>query len=87
MGLPRFAIIKFRRTKNMAEEKTVPETTHRTEDLAHGIEHAFYAGGPGELPYFRPVMECMCGFATERCPSWEEAGRQLDSHLASVGAA
>jgi hypothetical protein len=69
------------------EEETVPETTHRTDNAAHGIENAFYSGGPGQ-PYFRPRMECMCGFVTERsCLSWEEAGQQLDAHLGSVGAA
>jgi hypothetical protein len=68
------------------EPKTVPETTNRLDDAAHGCEDAFYSGGPGN-PYFKPVMECCCGFRTERCLSWEEAGRQLDAHLVSVSAA
>jgi hypothetical protein len=46
----------------------------------HGIQAATYSGGPGE-PYFQPIMECCCGFTTERCENWEEAGRQLDRHL------
>jgi len=68
------------------ESKTVPETTHRTENAAHGIENAFYAGGPGK-PYFQPVMECCCGFSTGRCFHWEDAGHRMDVHLREVSAA
>jgi hypothetical protein len=58
-----------------------------SDGQAHGIEQVFYSGGSGE-PYFRPRMECMCGFSTDRvCLSWEEAGRQFDLHLSDAGVA
>ena len=49
----------------------------------HGIDHAAYYGGPGE-PYYRPVLECLCGWSTSRADSWEDAGRELDEHLKGV---
>lgn len=52
-------------------------------DVEHGIGHAAYAGGPGE-PYFQPYMECLCGWSTGRCDSWQSAGEELDEHLAEV---
>lgn len=59
------------------------EKMSASENLAHGIEDAVYSGGPGE-PYYRPVMDCMCGFSTGRCASWADAGMAFDLHLASV---
>lgn len=54
----------------------------KEKEVEHAV-HAAYYGGPGE-PYFQPVMSCDCGFETERCPNWEEAGRQMDAHLELV---
>jgi hypothetical protein len=54
-----------------------------SETIPHGIENACYSGGPGE-PYYQPSMECMCGWTTGRCASWEDAGRIFDVHMASV---
>ena len=56
-----------------------PEAT----ETEHGVESACYSGGPGE-PYYQPVMYCLCGFSTERQPSWEDAGREFDEHLEDV---
>lgn len=33
--------------------------------IEHGVECACYAGGPGE-PYYRPSIECICGWGTGR---------------------
>ena len=49
----------------------------------HGLKEALYYGGPGE-PYFQPVMECTCGWSTERSMNWEEAGRSFDEHLEQI---
>jgi hypothetical protein len=50
------------------------------QPVEHGVETACYAGGPGE-PYYQPAMECMCGWGTGRCKSWQTAGRKFDEHL------
>jgi len=63
--------------------KISSEVTHSPDYRAHGIENAAYWGSPGEL-YYQPAMDCLCGFSTERCASWEDAGREFDAHLASV---
>jgi hypothetical protein len=60
-----------------------PGTLPTPENLTHGIEEACYRGGPEE-PYYQPAMDCMCGFSTGRCASWEDAGRELDIHLEKV---
>ena len=60
--------------------KHAPGPTNGPE---HGIKEAYYAGGPGRT-YFLPVMICMCGFETDRCDSWADAGGQLDKHLDSI---
>ena len=51
----------------------------------HGISEALYVGGPGE-PYYKPFIACLCGWHTENGSprTWEEAGAELDEHLASV---
>jgi len=69
----------------MAQHEKLPVKID-SDARAHGIEQAFYCGGPGE-PYYQPVMECMCGFSTGRCASWQMAGRVFDLHLVLVGAA
>ncbi len=61
----------------------MPDPAETMEDEEHGISAACYAGGPGE-PYYQPVMECLCGFSTGRCDSWEDAGREFDDHLAEA---
>ena len=48
--------------------------------MEHGIEIACYSGGPGE-PYYQPTMTCLCGWGTERCRNWQEAGEEFDIHL------
>lgn len=48
-------------------------------------QHEIYAcflGGPGE-PYYQPSLSCSCGFSC-RERTWEEAGLELDEHLATV---
>jgi hypothetical protein len=45
----------------------------------HGVEGAYYSGGPGE-PYYQPCIECVCGWRM-RDESWEEVGRAFDDHL------
>jgi hypothetical protein len=62
----------------MASDPKPPE-----EEPEHTIV-AFYAGGPGE-PYYQPVLECGCGFSTNRCESWEEAGQLYDMHRRLIG--
>jgi hypothetical protein len=52
-------------------------------EVTHGIQGAYYSGGPGE-PYYRPVMECTCGFTTVRHTDWEHAGQEFDTHLLEV---
>lgn len=54
-----------------------------TPKIEHGIALAVYAGGPGE-PYYRPVIECSCGYSTGRQASWQFAGKLFDLHLAEV---
>jgi hypothetical protein len=54
------------------------------EDEVHEVA-ALYAGGPG-VRYYMPVMSCSCGWSSERCDSFEEAGAELDEHLAKVKA-
>ena len=51
--------------------------------VEHGIEDGVYANGPWGL---KPCLSCLCGFGTDpwQCDSWEEAGRELDEHLASL---
>lgn len=49
-------------------------------ETGHGVEGAYYAGGPGE-PYYQPVILCTCGWSTGRCENWEEAGALFDAHL------
>jgi hypothetical protein len=69
----------------MSERTQMPadiNTGHETE-IQHGIQAATYYGGPGE-PYYQPVMECCCGWMTERSENWEEAGREFDEHLAAA---
>lgn len=46
---------------------------------------ACYSGGPGE-PYYRPVLQCSCGFSTGRQDAWEDAGRVFDEHEATIQA-
>ena len=53
-----------------------------TEERLHEIT-CYYAGGPVK-PYYQAVMECSCGFSTERCANWEDAGRQMDQHIDEV---
>ena len=65
----------------MSDAPTSPVSNPLT--YAHGIEEACFRGGPGE-PYFRPSIDCMCGWTTGRCTSWEDAGRALDAHFAAV---
>lgn len=45
--------------------------------IAHGVEHASYANGPGG---YRPYMECLCGWGLVE-DSWEIVGREFDEHL------
>ncbi len=60
----------------------MPKRDVQDEDQQeHGII-AFYSGGPGE-PYYRPVLECSCGFSSGRSDSWEDAGSAVDAHLKS----
>jgi len=59
----------------------MPDPTPEEPESEHGIEAACYAGGPG-VPYYQPVMICTCGFTTDRCDNWEEAGMFFDHHLA-----
>jgi hypothetical protein len=42
-----------------------------------------YSGGPGE-PYYQAVMSCSCGFRTERCLTWQEAGEEMDAHIEEI---
>ena len=51
--------------------------------LTHGIELACYHNGPGG---YLPVIECVCGFRTDRCANWQEAGAEFDAHLAATEA-
>lgn len=30
------------------------------------------------------LIECLCGYSTGRCESWEDAGRDFDEHLAET---
>lgn len=32
-----------------------------------------------------PVLECSCGDALATGDSWEDAGREMDDHLAEIG--
>lgn len=52
------------------------------KELNHGVS-CCYSGGPGDV-YYLPVMMCDCGFDTGRCEDWEEAGRNMDEHVAEV---
>lgn len=52
------------------------------DEQEHGVE-ACYSGGPGE-PYYRPVLDCLCGFSSGRCDNWEEAGSLMDAHISQV---
>lgn len=61
----------------------MPADPLTAEEIEHGVETACYSGGPGE-PYYQPWMQCMCGFVTERQPSWEDVGRVMDEHLAET---
>ena len=54
-----------------------------TPEVEHGIENACYSGGPGE-PYYQPTIDCLCGWDSGRCESWEQAGRRFDEHLAEA---
>lgn len=47
----------------------------------HNVE-AYFVGGYGD-PFYQPTLACSCGFRS-RCESWEEAGSELDAHLATV---
>lgn len=48
----------------------------------HSIS-AFYAGGPGGT-YYQAVLECSCGFSSNRNSRWEYAGVEMDEHLKAV---
>ncbi len=51
--------------------------------VEHGVQGAYYSGGPGE-PYYQCVMKCCCGWISERHSSWQNAGEEFDEHLESV---
>ena len=53
------------------------------EQVSHEITCCYEGGGPGE-PYYQAVMQCGCGFSTDRCANWEDAGRLMDHHLDEV---
>lgn len=53
------------------------------EEQDHGPETVCYSGGPGPR-YYLPTIECMCGWGSGRCQSWEEAGELFDRHLEKV---
>lgn len=46
----------------------------------HGVKAAYYSNLPG--PQQTAWLECLCGEElTGNTPSWEDAGREMDSHL------
>jgi hypothetical protein len=51
--------------------------------VEHGPDTACYSGGPGE-PYYQPWLQCLCGWVSERQPSWEDVGAAFDAHLAEA---
>jgi hypothetical protein len=52
-------------------------------EVEHGIEDALYSNLPG--PEQTACLYCLCGFrAAGR--TWEDAGSDLDAHLAEVAA-
>lgn len=52
------------------------------EIVEHGVE-AYYSGGAGE-PYYQPTLNCLCGFSSGRCESWQEAGEAMDEHVREI---
>lgn len=51
---------------------------------AHGVRAGFYANLPG--PRQTAILECLCGEEiTGQTDSWEDAGREMDEHLKTVG--
>lgn len=52
-------------------------------DDDHGIDGAVYQRTAAGL---EPCLFCTCGF-TARAATWEEAGAELDAHLAEADAA
>ena len=51
-----------------------------SDEKQRGIAIACYVGGPS-TNYYLPYMECLCGFSTGRCNTWQGAGELLDEHL------
>lgn len=46
----------------------------------HKVE-AFYSSDG--MAYY-PVLSCSCGYTTERCDDWEDAGREFDGHRRQI---
>jgi hypothetical protein len=62
----------------MADEEEVEEEQHEIG--------AVYRLQPDGTKYglHMPVLDCSCDFWTQQCRNWEEAGIEMDNHLAQV---
>jgi hypothetical protein len=53
-----------------------------TETAQHGVRTAYYSNMPGGQ---WATLECLCGsFSTGQTDSWEDAGADLDRHIAET---
>lgn len=56
------------------------------EDEEQHEVSAVYRLQPDGTPYGKhmPTLDCSCGFWTQQCDNWEEAGFAYDEHLKTV---
>jgi hypothetical protein len=75
----RLRAIERDRRHSEATEKGTPMSTTDGKSTQHGIADAYYDNASLRSS---PTLACLCGWRTRSAKDWEDAGGDLDEHIA-----